>query len=103
MAKQIRVKFGLVIHDTKGILNYVISDVWGPTKTDSLGGMHNFTTFVDDYSRKVWEYLMKNKKEVLETFMKQKKMVETQIGRKVEKLCSNNNGKYKNDMFLQVC
>ncbi|KAG6384621.1 hypothetical protein SASPL_155554 [Salvia splendens] len=37
MRKQRRVIFGTAIHDTKGILDYVHSDVWGPAKTPSLG------------------------------------------------------------------
>ena len=53
LGKQTRVKFGSVIHDTKGILDCVHNDVWGPTKTASFGGMHYFVAFVDDYSRKV--------------------------------------------------
>ncbi|KAG8484503.1 hypothetical protein CXB51_023752 [Gossypium anomalum] len=80
--KQTRVKFGLTIHNTKEILDYVHSDIWRPTKVASLGGMHYFVTFVDDYSRKVWVYLMKRKNEVLDAFLKWKKMVETQTGRK---------------------
>ncbi|KAH9771354.1 Integrase catalytic domain-containing protein [Citrus sinensis] len=103
LGKQTRVKFGSAIHDTKGILDYVHSDVWGPTKTASLGGMHYFITFVDDYSRKVWVYLMKNKNEVLGIFLKWKKMVETQTGRKIKRLRSDNGGEYKNDQFLQIC
>ncbi|KAH9659029.1 hypothetical protein KPL70_023708 [Citrus sinensis] len=98
-----RVKFGSAIHDKKGILDYVHSDVWGPTKTASLGGIHYFVTFVDDYSRKVWVYLMKNKNEVLGIFLKWKKMVETQTGRKIKRLRSDNGGEYKNDPFLQIC
>ena len=46
-------KFGIVIHNTKGILDYVHSDVWGPSRTISIGGMHYFVTFVDDYSKRV--------------------------------------------------
>ena len=65
--------------------------------------MHYVITFVYDYSRKVWVYLIKNKSEVLGTFLKWKKMVETQIGRKVKRLCSDNGGEYKNDLFLQIC
>ncbi|KAH9800324.1 hypothetical protein KPL71_000620 [Citrus sinensis] len=103
LGKQTRVKFGSAIHDTKGILDYVHSDVWGLTKTASLGGMHYFVTFVDDYSRKVWVYLMKNKNEVLGIFLKWKKMVETQTGRKIKRLRSDNSGEYKNDPFLQIC
>jgi len=103
LGKQTRVKFGSAIHDTKGILDYVHSDVWGPTKIAFLGGMHYFVTFVDDYSRKVWVYLMKNKNEVLGIFLKWKKMVETQNGRKIKRLRSDNGGEYKNDPFLQIC
>ncbi|KAH9805146.1 hypothetical protein KPL71_002341 [Citrus sinensis] len=103
LGKQTRVKFGSAIHNTKGILDYVHSDVWGPTKTASLGGMHYFVTFVDDYSRKVWVYLMKNKNEVLGIFLKWKKMVETQTGRKIKRFRSDNGGEYKNDPFLQIC
>ena len=40
MGKQRRVKFGTTIYNTKGILDYVYSDVWGPAKTPSLRGRH---------------------------------------------------------------
>ena len=50
------VKFGIANHDTREILEYVHSDVWGPTKTASLGGSHYFVTFIDDFSRRVWVY-----------------------------------------------
>ena len=39
LGKQQRVKFGIAIHNTKGILDYVHSDVWGPAKTPSIGSM----------------------------------------------------------------
>ena len=74
--KQIRVKFGTSIHNTKGILDYVHSDVWGPSKMASLGGKHYYVTFVDDFSRRVWVYTMKTKDEVLDIFLTWKKMVE---------------------------
>ncbi|XP_027182117.1 uncharacterized protein LOC113780520 [Coffea eugenioides] len=51
--KQTRVKFGTAIHDSKGILNYVYSDMWGPSKTISLGGKNYFVTFIDDFFRRV--------------------------------------------------
>ena len=54
MGKQTRVKFGTAIHNTKGILDYVHSDVWGPFRTTYIGDMHYFVTCVDDYSKRVW-------------------------------------------------
>ena len=62
--------------------------------------MRYFVTFIDDYSRKVWVYLMKNKNEILDIFLKWKEMVENQTGRKAKRLCSDNGGEYKNDPFI---
>ncbi|KAH9782717.1 Integrase catalytic domain-containing protein [Citrus sinensis] len=63
VGKKTRVKFGTANHDTREILEYVHSDVWGPTKTASIGGSHYFVTFVDDFSRRVWVYTMQAKDE----------------------------------------
>ena len=63
--------------------------------------MHYFVTFVDDYSRKVRVYLMKNKNEFFGIFLKWNKMVKTQTGQKVKKLHLDNGSEYKNDLFLQ--
>ena len=52
LGKQRRVKFDTVIHNIKGILDRVHSDVWGPTKTPSIGSQQYFVTFVDDVSRR---------------------------------------------------
>ncbi|KAM1838444.1 hypothetical protein ACFX14_020106 [Malus domestica] len=103
LGKQTRVKFGTVVHQTKGILDYVHSDVWGPTKTPSLSGRHWFVTFVDDYSRRSWVYTMKHKSEVLSIFLGWKKMVENQTGRKIKILRSDNGGEYTSDPFFKVC
>ena len=39
IGKQRRVKFGIVIHNTEGILDYVHSYVWGPSKSASMGSI----------------------------------------------------------------
>ena len=96
-------KFGTTIHNTEGILDYIHTDVWGPTKTASLGGKHYFVTFVDDFFRRVWVYTMKSKDEVFETFLVWKKKVENQTGRKIKVLQSDNGTKYRNDQFSYFC
>ncbi|KAH9722810.1 hypothetical protein KPL70_006849 [Citrus sinensis] len=103
VGKKTRVKFGTANHDTHEILEYIHSDVWGPTKTASIGGSHYFVIFVDDFSRRVWVYTMRAKDKVLEIFVKWKKLVETQTGRKIKVLRSDNGGEYTSDPFLQVC
>ncbi|CAL8990667.1 unnamed protein product, partial [Prunus brigantina] len=70
LGKQTRVKFGTAIHHTKDILDYVHTDVWGPSKNASWGGSHYFVSFVDDFSRRIWVYTMKRKDEVLKIFPK---------------------------------
>ncbi|CAL9014787.1 unnamed protein product, partial [Prunus brigantina] len=102
LGKQTRVKFGTAIHHTKGILDYVHTDVWGPSKNASWGGSHYFVSFVDDFSRRIWVYTMKRKDEVLKIFLKWKKMIETQSGRKIKTLRSDNGGEYKSDPFLKL-
>ena len=99
MGKKTRLKFGTTIHNTEGILDYIHTDVWGPTRTASLRGKHYFVTFVDDFSRRVWVYTMKSKDEVFETFLVWKKMVENQTGRKIKVLRSDNGTEYRNDQF----
>ena len=100
LGKQKRVKFDTTIHNTEGILDYIHTDVWGPTKTASLGGKHYFVTFVDDFSRRVWVYTLKSKDEVFETFLVWKKMVQNQTGRKIKVLRYDNATEYRNGEFL---
>ena len=36
---------------SKGLLDVVHSDVWGPTQTATFGGCRYYATFIDDFSR----------------------------------------------------
>jgi hypothetical protein len=49
------------MHATKP-LEIVHSDVCGPMRTTSLGGARYFVTYIDDFSRNVWVYLLKSKR-----------------------------------------
>jgi len=51
IGKKTKVKSGTVIHCTERILNYIHTDVWGPTKMKPIGGNHYFVSFIDDFSR----------------------------------------------------
>jgi len=50
-------------------MDYIHTDVWGPTRMTSIGGNHCFVSFIDDYSRRCWVYTMKHKGEVLKLFV----------------------------------
>lgn len=50
-------------------LELVHSDLCGSMQRQSLEGSKYFLTFIDDYSRKIWVYFLKNKFEVFENFV----------------------------------
>ena len=75
-------------------------DVWGPTKTASLGGHQYFVSIVDDYSRRCWVYLMRQRVEALELLVKWKNLMENKTGRKIKVLRYDYVEKYE-DSFLQ--
>ena len=70
------------------------SDVWGLAPVRSLGGSCYYVTFIDDSTRKVWVFFLKNKSEVFATFKKWKPNVENQTGLSVKSLRTDNGGEY---------
>ena len=84
-------------------LELVHSDVCGPMPTVSLRGAHYFVTFIDDFSHKVWAYPLKRKDEVLSVFKKFVTLVETETGKKVKCLRSDNGGEYISKSFVDFC
>jgi len=75
-------------------LEIVHSDVCDPMKTTSLGGARYFVTYIDDFSRKVWVYLLKSKGECLEKFKEFRALVETQLEYKIKVFWSDNGRGY---------
>lgn len=49
------------------LLEYVHLDLWGPARTEILGGGKYFLSIIDDCSRKLW-FIIKDKTQVLQTF-----------------------------------
>ena len=84
-------------------LELVHTDLWRPSPVASLGGSRYYITFIDDSSRKVWVYFLKNKSDVFETFKKWKAMVKTETGLKVKCLRSDNGGEYIDGGFSEYC
>ena len=74
--KQCRQKFKVGSHVSKGVLDYVHYDLWGPSPTISYGGAKYYVLFIDDFSRKVWVYVLKRKDNVFNTFKQFRAMVE---------------------------
>ena len=101
--KVTRVKFAKAVHETQNHLDYIHSNLWGPSRVPSLGGTRYFLTLIDDYSRKVWIYFLKNKSETFLKFKEWKILVETQVGRKVKKLRTYNGLEFLSNDFNSFC
>ena len=101
--KQTRVRFSSGIHSTKGILDYIHSDFWGPSTTPSHGGAHYMLTFTDDFSRKVWVYFLKHKSEAFQRFKEWMIMVEKQTGKSMKNLRTDNGLEFCSNDFNFFC
>ncbi|GJW81427.1 retrovirus-related pol polyprotein from transposon TNT 1-94 [Tanacetum coccineum] len=90
-------------HTTQGVIDYVHSDLWGPSQVESLGGKRYFLSIVDDYSKRVWVYILRFKHEAFGKFKEWKQLVENQTGRTVKKLRTDNGLECCNREFKQLC
>ena len=101
--KQKRVSFGKGIHSTKGTLDYVHSDLWRPSHVPTKGGTSYMLTVIDDFSRKVWVFFLRHKREVFATFKQWKTMIEKQTGKQVKRLRTDNGLEFCSGEFNSFC
>ena len=99
--RKFQLKFNKVVHSTSGTLNYIHSDLWGPSKHPTLGGGRYFLTFIDDYSRKVW--VLKSKDEAFEKFKEWKTMVTLKTGKRIKRLRTDNGWEFVKHEFEKFC
>ena len=99
LGKQAKHAFPKDRHVSTNVLEIVHSDVWGPAKTTPMGGCKYYVTFIDDHTRKVWVYFMKEKSEVFTHFQNFRVMVEKQTEKHVKCLRSDKGGEYFSNEF----
>ena len=97
--KHKRIKFNTSVHTIKSTLDYVHADLWGPSHKPSFGGARYMLTIIDDYSRRVWPYFLKNKDDTFAAFTEWKVMIERQTKKKVKVLRTDNGGEFCSDAF----
>ncbi|KAL0353203.1 UNVERIFIED_CONTAM: Tricyclene synthase 0e23, chloroplastic [Sesamum angustifolium] len=88
---------------SSSILDYVHADVWGPSNISTHGGNKYFLSIIDNFSRKVFVFLMKHKSDVFENFRKWKILVENQTGKKLKVLRTDNGLEFCNQSFSNLC
>ncbi|GJS27464.1 retrotransposon protein, putative, ty1-copia subclass [Tanacetum coccineum] len=81
------------------LLGIIHTDVCGPLRLVSRQGASYFVTFMDDYSRYGYVYLLKHKHEVFETLKVFKNEVENQLGKTIKALRSHRGGEYISQEF----
>lgn len=64
-----------------------------------IGGNRYFVTFIDDYSRKLWIYLIKRKNEIFKVFKNFKSMVERKSSHNLKVLKMDSGGEYVSNDF----
>ncbi|KAJ0909110.1 putative RNA-directed DNA polymerase [Helianthus annuus] len=102
-AKQVRVPFPLSEYKTKSIGDIIHLDVWGPYKVTSRDGFKYFLTVVDDFTRTVWCYLLRNKMEVFENIESFYELLLTQFKVKVKTFRSDNGTEFVNNKMEVFC
>ncbi len=87
----------------KAPLDLIHTDLMGPARVPSFGGGSYAMTFIDDYSRKIFLYILTNKSQAFQKFQEFKAMVESQTGRKIKVLRSDNGREYVNHDLCTTC
>ncbi|KAG8501431.1 hypothetical protein CXB51_003755 [Gossypium anomalum] len=92
-----------VLLDGQGIckLNFCEHCVFG--KVLSRGRANYMLTFIDDFSRKVWAFFLKQKSDVFSVFKSWKIMIEKQRGKQIKYLRTDNGLEFYSDEFNRLC
>jgi len=97
------VKFGVGVHKSSRPFEYVHSNLWGPSSVKTHGGGSYLMSIIDDYSRRVWVYILKNKSDAFGKFKEWHTLIENQIETKLKVLRTNNGLKFVSEQFNEFC
>jgi hypothetical protein len=84
------------------ILDLVQTNMCGPMNQRFLSGCEYYLTFIDDYLRNTWIYLLKAKSEIFTWFQEFRSLMENQSGKRIKFLRSDNGGEYSSRQFVDV-
>ena len=74
-------------------------DLFGPSRTMSLGGNYYALVIVDDFFTFTWILILAAKKETFYAFKKLAKVLENEKGFKIVSLRSDHGGEFQNESF----
>jgi transposase InsO family protein len=85
------------------LLDLIYSDVCEMNGELTKGGKRYFITFIDDYTRFCYMYLLKTKDEALHYFKVYKAKIENQLEKKIKHLWSDRWREYFSNEFSEFC
>ncbi len=88
---------------TKRPLEMLHIDLFGPTRTQSLGGKHYGLVVVDDYSRFGWVLFLAHKNDAFHAFSTFCKRIQNEKDLKVAHLRSGHGKEFENQDFEKFC
>ncbi|RVW36513.1 Retrovirus-related Pol polyprotein from transposon TNT 1-94 [Vitis vinifera] len=95
LRKHTRVSFPKSLNNrAKSYFELVHTDVWDPCRIASTLRFQYFVTFIDDYSRCTWLFLMKNRAELFSIFQKFYAEIQTQFNISIRVLRNDNVREY---------
>ena len=93
LGKHVRSSFPQTVQRCNSAFSTIHSDIWGPSRVTSFGFRY-FVTFIDEFSRCTWVYLMKDRFELLPIFVSFYHDIENQFGKTIKIFRSDNAKEY---------
>lgn len=94
MAKSHQLPYSRSMNNASAPLELIHSDVWGPAAT-SVGGYRYYISFLDDFSKFSWIYLLHDRSEAPQIFLQFQAHVERLLDSKIKCVQSDWGGEYQ--------
>ncbi|XP_023761615.1 uncharacterized protein LOC111910054 [Lactuca sativa] len=78
------------------------SNVWGPATVSTKGGSTYYVSFIDDYTRYTWVYLMKRRSDFFDIYSNFRALVKTQHSVVIKCFRCDLGGEYTSNDFTQL-
>jgi len=90
-------------YQAKEQLRLIHTDICGTITPESFSGKRYFISVIDDFSRKIWVYFLKEKSEVFQVFKKFKERVEKEIDMPIKSVRSGRGGEFISSELMKYC
>ena len=102
--KQVKASFKAKnIISTNRPLQLLHMDLFGPSRTMSLGGNYYALVIVDDFSRFTWTMFIPHKNKAFHVFIKLAKRIQNEKDLKIASIRSDHGGEFENHLFESYC